>query len=178
MRACPHIFPYKFPFILCKLVESFTERYTSYLFTLGIIKLALIIRAVAASSAALWAAILFHYRRDGGNFAILAEDNFAHGSSHEFRCPSGQFRVRACPHIFPYKFPFILCKLVESFTERYTSYLFTLGIIKLALIIRAVAAIFKHFKNRTSGMVGNFSSTRNLFLLFTNQFLLLHLFSS
>ena len=59
-----------------------------------------------------------------------------------------------------------------------TGYLFTLGIIKLALIIRAVAAIFKHFKNRTSGMVGDFSSTRNLFLLFTNQFLLLHLFSS
>ena len=62
----------------------------------------------------------FHYRRDGGNFAIHVVDNFAHGSSHEFCCPSGQFRERACPHIFSYNFPFILCKLVESFTERYT----------------------------------------------------------
>ena len=43
-------------------------------------------------SAALWAAVHYHYRRDGGNFATLAEDNFAHGNSHEFRCPSGQFR--------------------------------------------------------------------------------------
>ena len=48
----------------------------------------------------------FHYRRSGGNFAIHSVDNFAHGSSHEFRCPSGQFRVRACPHIFPDNFPF------------------------------------------------------------------------
>ena len=54
------------------------------------------------------AAILFHYRRSGGNFAIHSVDNFAHGSSHEFRCPSGQFRVRACPQIFPDKFPFVV----------------------------------------------------------------------
>ena len=51
------------------------------------------------------AAILFHYRRSGGNFAIHSVDNFAHGSSHEFRFPSGQFRVRACPHIFPQQLP-------------------------------------------------------------------------
>ena len=31
------------------------------------------------------AAKFVHYRRCGGNFAILAEDNFAHGASHEFR---------------------------------------------------------------------------------------------
>ena len=54
------------------------------------------------------AAILFHYRRSGGNFAIHSVDNFAHGSSHEFRCPSGQFRVRACPHIFPRQLPIYL----------------------------------------------------------------------
>ena len=54
------------------------------------------------------AAILFHYRRSGGNFAIHSVNNFAHGSSHEFRCPSGQFRVRACPHIFPRQLPIYL----------------------------------------------------------------------
>ena len=43
----------------------------------------------------------FHYRRHGGNFAIHAVDNFAHGSSHEFRCPSGQFRVRVTPAHLP-----------------------------------------------------------------------------
>ena len=39
----------------------------------------------------LWAAVHYHYRRDGGNCTILAEDNFAHGNCHEFRCPLGQF---------------------------------------------------------------------------------------
>ena len=61
---------------------------------------------------------LFHYRRDGGNFAIHIVDNFAHGSSHEFRCPSGQFRVRATPAHLPRQLP-IICprgKLPEALT--------------------------------------------------------------
>jgi len=56
----------------------------------------------------------------GGNFTIHIVDNFARATVREFHCPSGQFHVRACPHIFP----FILCKPVESFTKRYTSIAF------------------------------------------------------
>ena len=35
--------------------------------------------------------MLFHYRRSGGNFAILAEDNFARAAGENFAARQGNF---------------------------------------------------------------------------------------
>ena len=54
--------------------------------------------------AALRAAILYHYRRPGGNFAIHVVDNFARAAGENFTARQGNFVCEHSPHIFPAKF--------------------------------------------------------------------------
>ena len=54
------------------------------------------------------AAILFHYRRSGGNFAILAEDNFARAAGENFTARQGNFTCGLARTSSPLQLPICL----------------------------------------------------------------------